>query len=149
MTAFVHVPRTGGLALTEALRGTGVRADGHLVRPGPGEDSITILRDPVARFVSCCALKGVDAEAMARDPDAGGWFFQPASRWLDGLMPVWVGRTETLAQDVERLRAVVPGMGALPAGHNASCCKSTLSPGAEARVRHWYAEDYDLLERLA
>lgn len=145
-TAFVHIPRTGGLALTEALRGSGIRAGGHNVLPEPGEDCITILRDPVARFVSAYDHQqpDLDIEELARDPSLGGWFFQPAARWLDGLTPVWVGHTETLAADVDRL-----GVGPLPAGYNASTRRSSLSPDGIAAVRRYYAEDYDLLERLS
>lgn len=111
MVTFIHIPRTGGLALTEALRGTGVRADGHRFRLSDVDAAITIVRDPVAR----------EASLRAHWPDGPEWWFAPESAWLDCDKPLlWVGHTETLAEDVERLREIIPGMGPLPAGYNAS-----------------------------
>ena len=104
---FLHIPRTGGLALTDALRGTGVRADGHRFRlSDPDVDgAITILRDEDER-----------QRSLRRHwPDAPAWWFAPPSSWLDCDKPLlWVGHTETLEADVERLREIIPGVGALP-----------------------------------
>ncbi len=155
MTVFVHIPRTGGLALQMATRATEVRYGGHEARHSRiDRPVITIVRDPVARFVSCFDhyghnLPGVGIEELARDPSRGGWFFAPMVTWLDCPCPyLWVGHAETLEQDVERLRAIVPGVGPLPR-YNESRQRSTLSPEGEAAVRAWYAADYALLERIA
>ena len=155
MVTFIHIPRTGGLALTEALRGTGVRADGHRFKLSDPDvdEAITIVRDPVARFISAydvAAPAGVSIEDLARDPSLiGWWFLDRAVTWLDCEKPLlWVGRTETLAQDVERLRVLIPGIGPLPR-YNESRRHSTLSSEGQAAVRDWYADDYALLERFA
>lgn len=148
---FVHIPRTGGLALTEALRGTGVVARGHALRLSMVGEAITIVRDPIARFISAYDHQrpDIDIEELAQDPSRGGWFFDPMTAWLDVDRPLlWVGHTETLAADVARLWDLLGFVGHLPAGYNASRQHSTLSPEGQAAVRAWYADDYALLERL-
>lgn len=135
---FVHIPRTGGLALTEALRGSGVITRGHQPRLSGCDEAITILRDPVERFVSCWDHwnpSGLDIETLARDPERGGWWFAPASAWLDCDRPLlWVGRTETLAEDYERLRDLLGLKRDLPV-INVHRHRSTLSPEGAGSVR--------------
>lgn len=149
---FVHIPRTGGLGLTEALRGSGVSAMGHRPRASTVDDAITIVRDPVARFISAYDHQrpDVDIEELAQDPSLGGWFFDRQTAWLDDEKPLlWVGHTETLDRDFERLGSLLGLPDArLTPGYNASRSHSTLSPEGAASVRTWYAEDYALLARL-
>lgn len=150
----IHIPRTGGLALQMALRGTEVVYGGHDLRHTRADGPVvTIVRDPVARFISCYDHFGhkldLTIEQVAQDPERGGWPFAPMVTWLDCRCPyVWVGHTETLEADVERLRAIIPGVGPLPR-HNESRRHSTLSPEGVEAVRAFYADDYALLERLA
>lgn len=152
MTTFVHIPRTGGLGLTEALKGSGIVAQGHRFKLSNVGEAITIVRDPVDRFISCYdhIKPDIPIEDMARDPDMGGWFFAPMTAWLDVDKPLlWVGHTETLASDFERLRDLLGLTADLPAGYNASRQHSTLSTEGRAAVRAWYADDYALMEALA
>lgn len=149
---FIHIPRTGGLGLTEALRGSGVVAQGHRFKLSDVDEAITVVRDPVDRFLSAYdhLQPDIPIEDMARDPDMGGWFFAPMTAWLDVDKPLlWVGHTDTLVADFERLRPLLGLTTDLPCGYNASRRHSTLSPEGTAAVRAWYADDHALLERLA
>lgn len=103
---FVHIPRTGGLSLAEALRGSGVIVRGHQPRLSTVVgDAITIVRDPEARRRSL----------VAHWPDGPEWWFAPESAWLDCDKPLlWVGHTETLADDFERLRDILGLTTSLP-----------------------------------
>lgn len=172
----VHIPRTGGTALREALRAHPFwRMAGHSDRL---EDVTTPLctvtvRDPVARFLSVCAwgrdvLRSAgyrDAEALALDISALDTIDQyrvmlaPQVAWCISAEYVkdrcfWWGHTERLDLDFERLRLLMaldedyhlPAVGDVK--RNASPIDYELSPLAEANVRDWYAIDAELVEAL-
>lgn len=168
---FIHIPKTGGCALSAAVR-KHVRLNGHRVRLSmvPAEDQpITILRDPVARFLSAYNWHRVHAGAARKEPQwpsadalahelgAGlllsDVIWLPQGHWLDRDRPfLWVGRTETLDADVERLSDLLGVRLDLPPHgdprRNEGPPHEALTPDNEAAVRHHYRTDYDLIARL-
>lgn len=168
MLELVHIPKTAGTALAWATRGT-VHHNGHSVtlrllrRTGP---AITIVRDPVARFLSAFdwvatrqLFRWATPDEMARNlEDAGNEMhhivFRHQSYWLDDDLArlVWVGHTETLDTDVEALAELTGQPIELPPpGHdkrNEARNRYALSSEGEEKVRARYADDYALLARL-
>ena len=175
----MHLPKTGGVALAHALHGY-VQREGHKSRLESmplWPPIITILRDPVERWISAWDMtqqqrcppeygKWPSASACALDPEALAWLegywgqvFVPAVWWLRDIdyarSRLWyIAHTETLTQDFEIIRdaigatdCVMPRPGH---GHrNANQgVKSVLTPEAEAALREHYAADYELLEAL-
>jgi len=145
--------------------------DGYRYNVGQADGArfLVTVRDPVRRFVSAYAWsrdrlghRGYpDADSLARDLNRealGNVVFQPQVDWLISAERLaqpdilWIGHTETLAADFERLRAILglddshqlPAVGDVK--RNASRYSDTLSPLGEANVRDWYAEDFRLLE---
>ena len=120
----LHIPKTGGLALAHGL-------DGHIHRFGHGttlraipDPAVTIVRDPIARFVSAwdmCARQGkhfkveysrwptaslaaVSEEAMAWLAEKYLHAFYPLTWWLESAdyarSRLWyIAHTETLDAD--------------------------------------------------
>ena len=173
----VHIPRTGGTALREAMRGYRFwRMASHPVTLEAVTTALATVtvRDPVARFISCCgwgrdvlAATGYrDAEALALDlrgidrlDTTYQQWFAPQVNWLISADYVrercfWYGWTDTLDTDVARLAALLETeTPMLPARgekrRNASPVRYELSPLAEDNVRDWYALDGDVLEELS
>lgn len=119
------------------------------------------LRDPIARFVSGANERirlGEGAHATAEE-----WALRiettvrysallPMATWLDddlGRLD-FIGRTETLAQDYERLTRCIGIERPAPLEYRnrAPTKAAPLSPEAIATLRHYYAADYALLEQL-
>lgn len=167
MIQLIHIPKTGGTALAHALHGV-AHHNGHSVtlstlrRPGP---VITIVRDPVARFVSAFwwmaehhlwpwaspddMAAGIGSEAVdARLRDT--LVFWPQSHWLDADTPLlWTGHTETLDTDVLALADLIAVPVILPTSgreRNAGRRAAPMSPAGAAAVRDFYAADYRLME---
>lgn len=115
----MHIPRTGGMALSFALTGiTTTWPHRYAIRP-PCADRVYIvtLRDPVARFYSACAFRGV----APADADPSDMFFLPQVAWVGSAERLqesdilWVGRTEKLDDDFARLCSVLGVTRTLPA----------------------------------
>ena len=174
----MHMPKTGGACLGLALHGH-VHRMGHMSRL---EDMslwppiITIVRDPVARWISGWDMcfrrrpglaeyrRWPTADAAALDPEALQWLtgywsqvFLPQSWWLRdakyALSRLWyVAHTETLDADFLTIKDAIGATGEMPTNprhRNASPTEpSTLSPEAGAAIREHYAADYRLLEGL-
>lgn len=160
MIHFVHIPKTGGTALAAAL-GNRVYRPGHHLRLSmvpSDEAAITILRDPVERYISAFGhmpngeLSSPEEMALALDAPIDHDVYRPQSYWIDSDHPLaWVGFTETLDQDVRALEDIVGAHLELPKSgyaRNAGPPHQPLSYAAEEIVRLWYADDYELLERL-
>ena len=200
---FLHIRKTGGMALKAALspvaaeRGLLLREHGTALAKVPrGERAVFVVRDPVARFVSgfnsrlrmgrplfdrpwnapeaeaFAAFKTPDelAQALdARTPAAlaamGGirHVNQPLSDWLvsESYLRerlgdiVWVGRTETLAADLEEIkrRLDLPPSVRLPADEVSSHrtphgMQTQLSAKGRAALERWYEADLRMLAFL-
>lgn len=169
----LHIPKTGGSALRHAMQGFEAwKRFGHsqaLHDVPPGDVVAVTVRDPVRRFLSACAwtrptLREMgyrDADALARDIGRvpADQVFRPQSWWLESAervweRAIWVGWTETLDADFERLRWTLDLDDTYrlpPVGHvkrNAASALDALSPLGEANVRDCYAADYELLGML-
>jgi len=164
----LHIPKTGGTALWSALSGSGaVHRNGHtfiLSHLRQGDEAITILRDPAARFVSAfwwMALRHLwpwaDPDAMARgigtakvdDTLRRTLVFLPQAHWMDADTPLlWVGHTESLATDATRLGTLLGCPMDLPRSNVGEYPPSPLSATATDNIRAFYADDYALLTRL-
>jgi hypothetical protein len=200
---FLHIRKTGGMALKAALRP--VAAERRLIlhehgttlaKVPKGERAVFVVRDPARRFVSgfnsrlrmgrplfdrpwneaeakAFAAFGTPDE-LARALAAGRpaalqamagirHVNQPLSDWLiseDHLRErardiVWVGRTETLAADLEEIkrRLDLPSSVRLPqddvAAHRTPRGMDTaLSPEGRAAIARWYDADTRLLAVL-
>ena len=143
----------------------------HVGQPTPEQRFLVTVRDPVKRFISAYAWsrdrlahRGYpDADSLARDLNdeaLANVVFHPQVDWL--ICPerlrepdiLWIGHTETLAADFERLRVMLglddshqlPAVGDMK--RNAGTYADELSPLGEANIRDWYAEDIRLLEAL-
>ena len=137
-----------------------VRYPGHRypISAFPREEEVfTILRDPVDRFVSAfwhaqpAGWMSVQDFALEM-PDSLMHLlvFRPQVAWVDADRPLlWVGHTETLEADYERLRKMFrrPCAPLLPKP-KPHYPPSRLSKQAIANIREYYADDYDLLARL-
>ena len=175
----MHVPKTGGVALSHAL-GRHVHRMGHettLEALPIWPPIITIVRDPVARWVSAFDMvtrqkrhvpefdRWPDATTAALDPEALAWLesywgraFTPQTHWLRdaryALTRCWyIAHTETLDDDFETIRDAIGApecvMPIKAALRNANQAdKSRVTPEAEAAIRVHYAADYELLEGL-
>jgi len=179
MLNLMHIPKSGGVALSHALHGYMQRM-GHksnLEALPLWPPIVTILRDPVERWVSAWDMtqqqrcppeygKWPSASDCALDPGALEWLegywgqlFVPATWWLRDAdyarSRLWyICHTETLDEDWRTIRdaigAVDCAMPPVGNGHrNAQPgTKSLLTPEAVAAVRAYYADDYELLEGL-
>jgi hypothetical protein len=175
----VHIPRTGGTALREAMRGyRWWRMAGHPVTLEKVTTPLAVVtvRDPVARFISVCrwgrdVMRSAgyrDAEELALDIgrldelDEYQTMLAPQVVWCISAEYVrerciWWGHTETLDQDFERLKACMdiddthqlPTVGEVKRNAGPPDVHFELSPLAEANVRDWYAIDTELVEALA
>jgi len=160
------VPKTGGVALREALAplGLGFRCDGHMttLATAQEDDVVTVVRDPIARYVSAfwwLATKTLwpwaSPDAMARQMGRSTlvdnafkryMVLWRQSHWIDADRPLlWVGRTETLADDFARLRPLLGLTGDLPRRNVGRYPEARLSEPALDNLRAFYAEDFDLL----
>jgi hypothetical protein len=172
----LHIPKTAGSALRHALRGVpGVVRWGHsyaLQTAAPGRRYLVTLRDPVARFLSAytwdrprITKRGpTTAEELALSLDnvrtSDLVTFRPQVAWVESAERLrqpdilWVGRTETLDADFERLRELLDldeTHQLPPHGHkrrNDQLYDHPLSPAAEVAIREHYAADCALLEAL-
>lgn len=175
----MHVPKTGGVALSHAL-GLHVHRMGHETRLehlGIWPPIITIVRDPVARWISAYDMvdrqrkhvpesdRWPDASAAALDPEGRAWYesywkspFWPQTHWLRdatyALRRCWyIAHTETLDDDFAAIREAIGAadcvMPTKAALRNANQAeKSALNDEAAAAIREHYAQDYDLLAGL-
>ena len=138
---------------------------------------ITIVRDPVSRWVSAYDMvarqkrhvaemdRWPTANDVALDPEGRAWLdgywgrvFHPQTFWLRdakyALARCWyIAHTETLDDDFEIIRTAIGAtecnMPSKPSLRNANQAdKSVLSDEAQAVLREHYAEDYELLEGL-
>lgn len=135
----LHIPKTGGLALWDALDGQGHRL-GHLTRLRQAPDPvITIVRDPVDRWVSAhdmCSRQFRHLPESARWPTADSFALDAEGmRWLEARFEhaffplVWwletadyarercwyICHTETLDADWEVVRRMIGSERSLPA----------------------------------
>ncbi|HEX4861454.1 MAG TPA: sulfotransferase family 2 domain-containing protein [Rhizomicrobium sp.] len=200
---FLHIRKTGGMALKAALspvaaeRGLLLREHGTTLAKVPkGERVVFVVRDPVSRFVSgfnsrlrmgrplfdrpwnaaeaqaFAAFKTPDELALALDARAPAALAamagirhvnQPLSDWLvsetylrDRLGDiVWVGRTETLAADLEEIkrRLDLPQSVRLPEDEVSSHrtphgMQTQLSSKGRAALERWYEADLRMLAFL-
>jgi hypothetical protein len=200
---FLHIRKTGGMALKAALAPVaaerGLRLAEHgttLAKIRAGERVVFVVRDPVARFVSGFNSRlrmgrplynrpwnEAEAEAFAafKTPDelAQALHFRaPAalkamsairhvnqllSDWLvseaylrERLSDIaWVGRTETLAADLEEIkrRLDLPRSIRLPEDEVSSHrtpkgMETALSPAGRAAIERWYEADLRMLAFL-
>lgn len=159
MTFLVHIPKTGGTALAAAL-GPRVRRPGHglvLSDVPPGADVITIVRDPIERFVSAFwhianarLFPWASPDHLARElpeDEMRALVFRPQTTWLDADRELaWVGHTETLEQDFEQLRDIMglPPECALPPRPPRRDVR--LSKASIGNLVAYYASDYRWLE---
>lgn len=138
----IHIPRTGGTSLAKALAPyRWIQRNGHPFRLsmlGPDDLALTIVRDPVARYLSALSW------AQEHPDEPTDEVFRPQSWWLDGDLSrlLWVGRTETLAEDAHHLFLML-GIDASLGHENASPPLPSTAPDMER-----YADDYALLSDL-
>jgi hypothetical protein len=200
---FLHIRKTGGMALKAALAPLAAGRELRLAEHGTtlpkipeGERVVFVVRDPVARFVSgfnsrlrqgrplfdrpwneaeaqaFARFKTPDALARALHADSAEALSamrairhvnQPLSDWLvsDAYLRerlddiVWVGRTETLADDLEEIkrRLDLPQELRLPqddvsAHRTPEGMDVALSDTGRAAIARWYEADVRLLEFL-
>jgi hypothetical protein len=200
---FLHIRKTGGMALKAALspvaaeRGLLLREHGTALAKVPkGERAVFVVRDPVARFVSgfnsrlrmgrplfdrpwnaaeaeaFAAFKTPDELAQALDARTSEALAamsgirhvnQPLSDWLvsESYLRerlgdiVWVGRTETLAADLEEIkrRLDLPPSVRLPEDEVSSHrtphgMQTQLSSKGRAALERWYEADLRMLAFL-
>jgi hypothetical protein len=200
---FLHIRKTGGMALKAALAplaaGRGLRLAEHgttLPKIPKGERVVFVVRDPVSRFVSGFNSRlrqgrplfdrpwnEAEAQAFAlfKTPDALAQALhaddpaaktamrgirhvnQPLSDWLvsDAYLRerladiVWVGRTETLGDDLEEIkgRLDLPQALRLPqddvsAHRTPDGMDVALSDTGRAAIARWHEADVRLLEFL-
>lgn len=175
----LHLPKTGGVALSHAL-GRHVHRMGHetLLEHLPiWPPIITIVRDPVARWVSAYDMvdrqrrhvpesdRWPDASAAALDPEGRAWYetywkpvFYPQTRWLRdaryALRRCWyICHTETLDDDFATIREAIGANDCVmpikaSLRNQNQADKSVLTPEAQAAIREHYADDYELLAGL-
>lgn len=174
--SLMHIPKTGGAALGSAL-GRHVHRMGHETRLESmplWPPIITIVRDPVARWVSAWDMvlqkrhppeyerwptatdAALQPEALAWLEDYWGRVFTPQTYWLRDPAYAWkrcwyIAHTETLDDDFLTIREAIGASGEMPTGTRRNAYqgeKSTLTPEAETALREWYAADYELLKGL-
>lgn len=177
MIQHIHIPKTGGSALAQAYATSGaINRNGHAFTLSwlkPGDDAVTIVRDPVARFVS--SFNFIAARRSEESPVPWPWtepeelarelgtdlarevlprieVFTPQGHWLDGDLSrlIWVGHTETLYADFVELKAML-GLDALPLpgpAANTGPPHQPLTQQAIDAIHAHYADDYALIERL-
>ena len=163
----IHIPRTAGTALAQALHGA-VTRHGHTVTLAslpPDARAIAFLRDPVARFVSAwdfahdanernrdgyfrLGYPTAEELALALDPDVMAQeVFRPQVSWVPDLTDarlLFVGRTEHLYRDFLRACDLLGLSGrSLPA--YVPPTRSQLSAGAIVSLLGFYREDVELL----
>jgi len=161
---FVHVPKTGGVALREALTGH-IACDGHLTTLASAQeaDAITIVRDPVERYISAfwwLATKTLwpwpSPDAMARqmgtklvdDAFLRYMVLWRQTHWINADRPLlWIGHTESLSEDTARLGPLLGLTLSLPRRNVGRYPHQPLSPAALDTIRWFYADDYALLDR--
>ena len=161
MIRFLHIPKTGGMALwheLEAIPGLRREHEHPLSALPPADPYITIVRDPADRFVSAFAWLAVhrllpwatpDEMVLATDQRPDEVVYRPLTWWLDtDRPPLWVGHTETLEVDARRLGDILGVTLAVPRVNVSPLRFPPLSAAARARIREWYADDYALLETL-
>ena len=165
MLRFVHVPKTGGVALREALAPLGLRfcCDGHLttLASAQEEDVITIVRDPIARFISAfwwlttktlwpwsspdvmaCRM---GSSTLVDNAFARYMVLWRQTHWIDSDRPLlWMGHTETLEADASRLWPLLGLDVRLPRRNVGRYPPAELSKRALANLRDFYAADYAL-----
>lgn len=161
MIRYVHVPKTGGVALREALADR-VLCDGHLttLAAAQEDDLITTTRDPIARYVSAFWWLSTKTPWPWATPDAmacrmGSTLVDNAferymvlwrqAHWIDSDRPLlWVGRTESLAEDATRLGTLLDVT--VDIGHRnvGRYREASISDRAMANLRDFYAEDFQL-----
>ena len=168
MLRFVHCPKTGGVALRNALAPLGPFAcDGHMTRLSTVQPDdwpiITITRDPLPRFVSAFWWLATKTFPWPwRTPDAmvermgtplvdkafkRYMVLWPQTHWLDCDTPLdWVGHTETLGEDVKRLEELLSATITLTPRNVGRYPHVPLSSASEDRIREFYAADYTYLE---
>ena len=165
MLRFVHVPKTGGVALREALAplGLGFACDGHLttLASAQEENIITIVRDPMDRYVSAFWWLATKTLWPWPSPDAmacrmGTTLVDNAfkrymvlwrqTHWIDCERPFyWIGHTESLSDDAARLGALLGLTVDIPRRNVGRYPPSPLSERALANLHDFYADDYELL----
>jgi len=165
MVRFIHVPKTGGVTLREAITGH-LLCDGHLTTVSTAQeaDIITIVRDPLTRYAS--AFWWLAARTLWPWPSPDAMACQMGTKlvdnafkrymvlwrqthWLDAKTPLlWVGHTETLNEDAGRL-GVLMGLSLVMPRRNVGRYRPTpLSAQGEANLREFYAADYELLQEV-
>jgi hypothetical protein len=133
VAVFIHIPKTGGMSISEALKVTkyrnrrrirkgaeytGIVTFGHELLPWlqrrglvPADVfTFAFCRNPFDRAVSLWAFNngrnGLDLSFREFCLDLGKWGWRiryPQAKWLDGLELGFLGRFETLQADFERL----------------------------------------------
>lgn len=158
LPTFVHVPRTGGFAVSEAIFGRKVEHDRALDLTGW---KFAFTRHPIGRFVSAFrwwkggGLSTEDrswAVANIGDADINEWvmetryiegmnLFQPMSYWINAPM-AFIGRYELLAEGVQYVQRCF-GLPEIPLKRlNMSSGHEALTPEAAAKLRRIYADDF-------
>jgi len=116
----LHIPKTGGTALRWGLDGYVEKwHHDHVITDLP-DPVVTVLRDPVDRFVSCfdwsryhtdIPWRSLDEAAdmvarMADDEMPLRYLFWPMTHWVGNHLErcVYVARTETLDADFEAIK---------------------------------------------
>ena len=156
----VHIPKTGGTALATAIGPFGVRRPGHDLKLSgvPKEDTaITIVRDPLERFVSAFwhvatrklfPWNSPNALALKMpDFEMSSLVFRPQVTWLDSNHDLlWVGNTATLGHDFLRLKRLLGLPEDVHLAPRPPKREVRLSSRAITNLRSFYAADYQLLE---
>jgi hypothetical protein len=163
---FLHIPRTGGTARRQALKGKpGIIFSDHDTRMSdvrPEDTPVIFWRDPVERFISSWPLIRDNTrhltghissiEEAARALPAMAEMFEeerisllrPQVWWFDAIRPDAIVGPYDEMEDI--LRSVLPFDFDLPAV-NESREGFELSKSATAEVLDFYDEDIDLILR--
>jgi len=169
-TLYIHIPKTGGSAVCDAL---GVSKVGHFTvaqrikASGKCEKIVVTIRDPFKRFISLWKYSRIDSQARIYAPlyllrkyktiegflDSGlfsafvkyHYFFRTQRSYLDGydekLHVLVFIRQEFLAEDVWReLQLEISAVNVSPN------LKIEISEKNKERLNNLYAEDYTLLQ---